>query len=341
MHACGHDMHAACLLGAASMLARTLGTWSGILLVVFQPAEELARGATDMVNDGLFQRFPVPGIVLGQHVGPLPAGMIGYGSGPLMAASDSVKVTLYGQGGHGFPPGGRRRPGPDGGARGDPAAGHHGPRGLARRGRRRHGRRLQAGTKDNIIPDTAELGINIRTYSRPTRDLVRAAVERVITAEATASSAPRPPEITWTNSAPLLISDPAATEATMAAFRAHFGAERLMPMPLVTASEDVGNFGEAAGAPTVFWFWGGLDTQTVLSAMAEGRLDSLPGNHSPYFAPVVEPTLTTGIKALTLAARTWLGTGAPHQAGTSTVQARHQAADPVTAARAPGGGQGT
>jgi hippurate hydrolase len=201
--------------------------------------------------------------------------------------------------------------------------------------------RLQAGTKDNIIPDTAELGINIRTYSRPTRDLVRAAVERVITGEAAASGAPRPPEITWINSAPLLISDPAATEATMAAFRAHFGDERLMPMPLVTASEDVGNFGEAAGAPTVFWFWGGLDTQTVLSAMAEGRLDSLPGNHSPYFAPVVEPTLTTGIQALTLAARTWLRTGAPHQVRPAAVPASRQAADPVTAARAPGGSQGT
>jgi hypothetical protein len=114
-----------------------------------------------------------------------------------------------------------------------------------------------------------------------------------------------------------------------------------MPMPLVTASEDVGNFGEAAGAPTVFWFWGGLDAQTVLSAMAEGRLDSLPGNHSPYFAPVVEPTLTTGIQALTLAARTWLRTGAPHQGRPAAVQASRQAADPVAAALAPGGSPGT
>jgi hippurate hydrolase len=341
MHACGHDMHAACLLGAASMLARTRGTWSGTLLVVFQPAEELARGAADMVNDGLFQRFPVPGIVLGQHVGPLPAGVIGYGSGPLMAAADSVKVTLYGQGGHGSRPE----------AAVDPVlmAANVVTRlqGIVARevspaeaavvtvGR------LQAGTKDNIIPDTAELGINIRTYSRPTRDLVRAAVERVITGEAAASGAPRPPEITWINSAPLLISDPAATEATMAAFRAHFGDERLMPMPLVTASEDVGNFGEAAGAPTVFWFWGGLDTQTVLSAMAEGRIDTLPGNHSPYFAPVVEPTLTTGIQALTLAARTWLKTGAPGQGRPAAVRASHETAGPVPAARAPGGSQGT
>ena len=306
MHACGHDMHAACLLGAAALLARTPGTWSGTLLVVFQPAEELGRGANDMVNDGLFRRFPVPGIVLGQHVGPLPAGMIGYASGPVMAASDSAQVVLYGQGGHGSRPE----------AAIDPVlmAANIVTRlqGIVARqvspaetavvtvGR------LQAGTKDNIIPDTAELGINIRTYSPQTRDLVRAAIERIIAAEATASAAPRPPQITWNISTPVLVSDPVATETTMAAFTGHFGAERLLPLPLVTASEDVGIFGEAAGIPTVFWFWGGPDTQTVLSAMAEGRLDSLPGNHSPHFAPVIEPTLSTGIEALTVAARTWL-----------------------------------
>jgi hippurate hydrolase len=331
MHACGHDMHATCLLGAAAMLARSQGTWSGTLLAVFQPAEELARGASDMVDDGLFKRFPVPGIVLGQHVGPLPAGMIGYASGPVMAASDSLRVTLYGQGGHGSRPEAAIDPVLMAAnvvtrlqaivAREVPPA----EAAVVTVGR------LQAGTKDNIIPDTAELGINIRTYSGPTRDLVRAAIERIVAAEAAASAAPRPPEFTWMSGAPVLVSDPAATEATMAAFRGHFGEKRLMPLPLVTASEDVGNFGEAAGVPTVFWFWGGLDTQTVLAALAAGDIDSLPGNHSPLFAPVIEPTLTTGIQALTVSARTWLQDSRPPISTLGAVPVSRQSPDGKTA----------
>lgn len=143
-----------------------------------------------------------------------------------------------------------------------------------------------------------------------TRDLVRNAVERIIGSEAAASAAPRPPDLTWMASAPLLVSDPAATEVTVAAFAKHFGERRLMPMPLVTASEDVGVFGEAAGIPTVFWFWGGLDTETVLAALRDGKLDSLPGNHSPQFAPLIEPTLSTGVQALVVAALTQFATSA-------------------------------
>ncbi|HWG26025.1 amidohydrolase [Actinospica sp.] len=306
MHACGHDMHAACLIGAASLLASAKGEWSGTLLIVFQPAEELARGARDMVDDGLFSRFPKPSIVLGQHVAPLPAGFIGYGSGPLMAASDTVNVTLHGRGGHGSRPE----------ASVDPVlmaanvvtrlqgivAREVSPSEMAvvTVGR------LSAGNKPNIIPDSAELGINIRSAAEHTRTLVMEAIERIVRAESAASAAVQEPDIAWEESAPLLVSDPDATATTLAAFTEHFGPERILPMPPVTASEDVGVFGAAIGVPTVFWFWGGIEPDVVFKALAENSIDKLPANHSPHFAPLIEPTLSTGVEALVIAALAWL-----------------------------------
>ena len=302
-HACGHDMHATCLLGAATQLSRTRTEWSGTLLVVFQPAEELAQGARNMVADGLFERFPKPVVVLGQHVGPAPAGMIGYGNGPLMAAADTVTVTLHGRGGHGSSPE----------ATVDPVlmAAHvvvrlqgivsrevsAGERAVVTVGR------MHSGTKDNIIPDTAELGINIRTFNDQTRDIVRAAIERIVRAEAAASGAPREPAFAWTQSTPSLVSDPDATAKTVAEFTKFFGEQQLLALPPINASEDVGVFGTAAGVPTVFWFFGGID-------FSKHEFDHLPFNHSPEFAPDIEPTLTTGIQALVVAARTWLGSPA-------------------------------
>lgn len=125
--------------------------------------------------------------------------------------------------------------------------------------------------------------------------------------ESRTSGAQKPPDFTWFASAPALVSDPEATKATVAAFSEHFGAQRILPMPQVNASEDVGVFGEALGVPTVFWFWGGLETEPTVAAFAEGRMDELPGNHSALFAPVIEPTLSTGVEALVVAAMTWLG----------------------------------
>ncbi|MET7515604.1 amidohydrolase [Streptomyces sp. NPDC005480] len=306
MHACGHDMHAACLTGAAMLLAQSRDQWRGTLLVVFQPAEELAVGARGMVDDGLFERFPKPEIVLGQHVGPLPAGVIGYGTGPVMAAADSLNITLHGRGGHGSRPEASIDPVLMAAnvvtrlqgivAREVPPA----ETAVVTVGR------LQAGTKDNIIPDTAELGVNVRTFTPALRDKVRNAIERIVTAESQASGAEQPPEFDWAGAAPALVSEPEATRTTVAAFAEHFGQQRIMPMPQVNASEDVGVFGEVLGVPTVFWFWGGLDTETVLTALAQDRLDELPANHSPHFAPLVEPTLSTGVEALVVAALEWL-----------------------------------
>jgi amidohydrolase len=304
-HACGHDMHVACLVGAVQTLARIRGQWSGTVVAVFQPAEELARGAKAMIDDGLFDRFPRPSIVLGQHVGPLPAGMIGYGQGPMMAATDSVQVTMHGRGGHGSQPESTVDPVLMAAAtvvrlqgivaREVPSS----ERAIVTVGR------LQAGTKENIIPETAELGINIRTYNPAIRDQVKTAIERVVNAEATAGNATAPTEFDWNVSAPVLVNDPDATAKTVAAFERDFGKDRLMPLPPLANSEDVGVFGDTLGVPTVFWFWGGVDLAVFNEALSRGQLP--PTNHSPQFAVEIEPTLTTGVQALTTAALTWLG----------------------------------
>ncbi len=223
MHACGHDMHAACLVGAATLLSRAPDTWSGTLLVVFQPAEELARGAR-----GHGRRRPVhPVPRAGHRARPARRAVACRGDRPRERPRHGRlrhrQVVLYGRGGHGSRPEAAIDPVLMAAnvvtrlqgivAREVPPA----ETAVVTVGR------LQAGTKENVIPGTAELGINVRSYTPAVRDLVRAAIERIVNAEATASAAPRPPDITWASGAPVLVSDPAATEATVAAFNGHFG----------------------------------------------------------------------------------------------------------------------
>ena len=134
-----------------------------------------------------------------------------------------------------------------------------------------------------------------------------AAVERIIKAEALASGAEREPAILYSSTGSVLVNDPLATERTVTAFTEHFGAGELLPLPQLASSEDGGNLALAAGVPTVYWFWGGPDRDRVLTASAEGRFDQdIPSNHSPEFAPEIEPTIRTGVEALTIAALTWL-----------------------------------
>ncbi len=312
MHACGHDMHVTCLLGAAAALAADRGTWAGTLMLVFQPAEEQGRGARAMIDDGLYERFPRPAVVLGQHVMPLPAGVLGLHAGAAMAGADALRVVLHGSGGHGSRPETTVDPVLMAAATVMRLQGVVSRELAAAETAVLTVGALRAGTAANIIPDQAELLLSLRHFNEATRDKARAAVDRIIRAEAAAAGAPRDPEIITEVSFPVLVNDADGSARLTERFSAGIGLT-LDPGP-VTGSEDVGLLATAAGVPCVYWFLGGSDPELFagVTSMEEARavVDRLPSNHSPLFAPVPEPTIRTGIAALTAAARVWLTGGA-------------------------------
>ena len=165
---------------------------------------------------------------------------------------------------------------------------------------------LQAGTEENVIPDDAIIKLNVRTFDAGVRERVLAAIERIVNAEAEASGAPRKPEITPLDRYPLNLNDEAASNRIAEAFRAHFSPARVHHTGPAPASEDFGCFGTAWHVPSVFWFVGGTDPETYAKAKAAGTLNKLPVNHSPKFAPVLHPTLQTGVETLVVATRAWL-----------------------------------
>jgi len=306
MHACGHDLHVTWLVGAATLLAQARDSWRGTLMAVFQPAEETAEGAQAMIDDGLFKRFPKPDVVLGQHVMVGPAGAIGGRKGVITSAADSLQIRLFGRGAHGSMPQ----------ASVDPVV-------LAAATVLRLQTivarelapteaavltigSLQAGTKENVIPDEAVIKLNVRTFDEGVRTRVLAAITRIVKAEAAASGAPKPPEITPLDRYSLVTNDDAATTKVVEAFRQYFPAERIRETGPTSASEDFGSFGAEWQVPSVFWFVGGTDPDTYATAKAENRLNEIPTNHNPRFLPVLHPTLEAGVETLMVAARAWL-----------------------------------
>jgi hippurate hydrolase len=305
-HSCGHDMHVACLIGATSLFAKSRDSWHGTLMPVFQPGEETAQGAQAMIDDGLFKRFTKPDVVLGQHVMSLPSGHLDWRTGVVTSAADSLQIRLFGRGAHGSMPEASidpvvmaastvmrlqtivsREVAPT-----DSAVVTIGA--------------LQAGTKENVIPDEAIIKLNVRTFDERVRKHVLAAIERIVNAEAAASGAPKLPEITPLDRYSLVTNDVDATKKVVDAFRQNFPDGSVEQTKPTMASEDFGCFGAEWHAPAVFWFFGGDAPEVYDKAKKDGTLNSLPTNHNPRFAPVIHPTLETGVKALVVAAHAWL-----------------------------------
>ena len=305
-HSCGHDMHVAWLMGVTQILAAYKDKWHGTVVAVFQPGEETGEGAQAMVDDGLVKRFPKPDIALGQHVMSLPAGQTRLRSGALLSRSDSLKVTLFGRGGHGSAPETTIDPVVMAAATvmrlqtvvsreiapTDNAAVTVGS--------------LQAGSSANIIPNEAVLQLNIRTFDDQVRDQVLSSIKRIVNGEAAASGAPKPPAITMLGQFPLTVNDEDATRKVAEALRRRLGEEQVRPTSPASASEDFTVISRAWNVPSVYWFVGGIDPKKFAEAARTGSLNELPSNHSPEFAPVITPTLRTGIEAMLAAAGAWL-----------------------------------
>jgi amidohydrolase len=299
-------MHVTWLIGAATLFAKTRDAWQGTLLAVFQPAEEIAIGAQSMIDDGLFERFPKPGVVLGQHVMVGASGVLSSRAGAITSAGDSLQIRIFGRGAHGSMPQASIDPVVIAAATvlrlqtivsrelaaNEPAVVTIGV--------------LQAGTKENVIPDEAMIKLNVRTFDEGVRKRVLSAIERIVNAEASASGAPKLPEITPLDRYSLVANDAEATKRVGDAFRRHFSPERVREAQPTSASEDFGCFGAQWGAPSVFWFVGGTDPGAYAQAEKDGKITDIPTNHNPRFAPVIHPTLETGVEAMVTAAGAWI-----------------------------------
>ena len=295
MHACGHDIHMAALVGTAEIMAKTNDQWRGTLMLIGQPAEERVGGAKMMLADGLFTRFPKPSIGIALHTtNDLPAGKVGITPGYMSSNADSVNITIYGRGGHGARPetaidpiviaartilslqtivSREIKPG-------DAAVITVGY--------------IQGGTKNNIIPDEVRLGLTVRSLSPEVRKHLLASIERVTKAEAEAAGAPKAPLVEVSDGANAMYNDPRLSDQLAPVLRQTLGAGNVVTLPPVMTSEDYSEY-ELAGVPSFYYQLGVANPQQFAEARAKG--ESLPSNHSPFFAPDMEPSLKTAIES--------------------------------------------
>src|SRR5258705_2403986 len=296
-HSCGHDIHMASWVGTAKTLLGLKDQWRGTLMFIAQPAEEIVAGAKAMLADGLFTRFGKPDIALALHDGPGPHGTVFYRSGAGSSAADGLEITFQGRGGHGSAP--HTTIDPVGIAarfivevqsvisrEKDPAE-----FGVLTIGA------IHGGTAGNIIPDSVRLFGTIRSFKPEVRAKMHAGIERTAKAAAAMSDAPAP-DINIAEGTKSIMNDPDVVAATAEVLKAAFG-DKFRISPPVTASEDFSEFG-GAGVPSMMFNIGVYDEERFIAAR-NGTGPPIPSNHSPLFAPVPQPTIETGIKAMTLA----------------------------------------
>ncbi|WDI30947.1 amidohydrolase [Hyphococcus flavus] len=311
MHACAHDSHMAILIGAARQLVAMKDQWSGTLVLIGQPAEEIGHGAVAMLEDGLYKKFPKPDYILATHTsGWDSAGDVTYTPGWALANVDSVDIYIKGIGAHGSAPHMGKDPIVLGSQiinalqtlvsrETDPLEA-----GVVTVGS------FQAGYKHNIIPDAAHLQITVRSYEDKVRAQLLEGIERIAIAQAKSAGLPDDlmPEVKIEQDyTPSTFNDEALTERVMAAVSDSVGADRVYIRPPSMGGEDFSQFGRTAeDIPTVIFWTGGNDPE-AMKAAREGTAPPPPANHSPFFAPIPEPTLKTGVQAMTAGALELLG----------------------------------
>ncbi len=305
MHACGHDIHMAVLIGSASELIERKNEWTGTLIMILQPAEEVGQGSLAMLEDGLFERFPRPDFNLALHVGSSgPAGSVGYHLGYSMANVDSVDIIVKGVGGHGAYPHTTVDPivlssqivlalqtivsreiNPL-----EPAVVTVGS--------------IHGGLKHNIIPDEVRLQLTLRSYSDDVRKKTINNIKRIVKGQALAAglSADKMPTVILKDEhTPALYNDPDFSNRVLNFIRNEIGSENVHEIPAVMGGEDFGRFGRQEPRIPSFLFWLGGTSEEDWKRYQKGEI-VLASNHSPFFAPIPQPTLSTGIRAMTSSA---------------------------------------